>query len=436
MVVSVWLQIPRANYDFPSDFPDSVYVRANYHIHRIRPYSVTIRLDHISLYGDDFQLVALPPAQSLLVRDYLIETDSLYRISSLEFRTSSLKFMTALSRQTGTLRLWSDLVHQPVMDSLSMIESWRRKCLNHYRHWFQRHLVAPVDQVAMAVILNQTQYLDTTIKDIFRYSGLYPVLVISGLHFAMIFLVLKWMLYFFPGYWWKRILIIIILSLYLWLVGWKSSLGRAYLMILLYQLAPLFFRKIDKYQALFLSAFLIALANPPVVAELAFQLTYLATLGIMLIIDWNDHVFGHWKNPWLDRLYRYLVYPVSITFGAIMLSAPIINYYFEVFNPYSFIANLLTTLPLTIFILTGFSGLLLAFLPGINAGVWGLMNLSGSVMLNLTEWLAAHPWAYYRYHLFATESSLWIYYGVLAVGTVYFARKWFSQTPKWIKESL
>ncbi|MBP7461881.1 MAG: ComEC/Rec2 family competence protein [Candidatus Delongbacteria bacterium] len=434
IALTVGLRIPRIDYSTQIEWPDSVYVRADYHIVSIRDYALTIRLDHLRVYDEDFQLAEFPSLQSLWVRDYRIESDSLYRIRRLEFRTSAQTLIRNLSRSSGPLPLSSNLMVQPIFEPSSEIENWRQTVLEFYRRQFRQQLIDPVDRIAQAVILNQTQYLDHTIKDVFRYSGLYPILVISGLHFAMIFMVIRWMLYFCPGFRWKRIVIIVVLSLYLGLIGWKSSLGRAYLMILLYQTAPLVGRRIDKYQALFFSAWLIGMIDPLEIGRLGFQLTYLATLGIMIMIDCNDHLFGSWENRWLERLHRLLVFPVSLTFGAMLFSAPIINHYFEVFNPYTFIANLLMTIPLTIFILTGFSSLILAFIPGLNTAVWGLMNLSGSMVLNLTEWLAAHPWAYYRYHLFAGGTSLGIYYGGLGVGMMILSWRWSNQPIQWEKE--
>src|SRR5512138_3522460 len=110
---------------------------------------------------------------------------------------------------------------------------------------------------------------------------------------------------------------------------------RAAIMADVYLLAIVLDRRVDLLNSLALAALLLLWWNPRSLFEVGFQLTFLATLGIILVIPAAER-----RLAALPRPVRYLVGSVAITVAATAMTAPILASAFNRLTPVGLVANL------------------------------------------------------------------------------------------------
>lgn len=196
--------------------------------------------------------------------------------------------------------------------------------------------------VAKALLIGDKNELSYKIKNNYARTGSIHLLAISGLHTAIIYLILYYLLFFFrlcPG---GKAIQIIISLLLLWfyagITGFSASVFRAALMITLTQLCVLFQRKKMLIHTFFLSAFLQLLIDPNLLFDVGFQLSYAAVLSIFLF-------FPLFKNRFHFRfkLLRYYYQAMLITLFATLGTLPFSLYYFNFFPTLFLLSNLVIT---------------------------------------------------------------------------------------------
>ncbi|MCM8757030.1 MAG: ComEC/Rec2 family competence protein, partial [Candidatus Omnitrophica bacterium] len=166
-------------------------------------------------------------------------------------------------------------------------------------------------------------------------TGSYHLLVISGLHVGFLFFL--WFVLSFPlrrrfsRY--HRVFSLaglILVWVYVGLTGLQLPVLRAGLMISFFLLGEALSREISGIHSVALAALVILLANPLALFEAGFQLSFVATFGILLTAHWLE------KNPlgklparkfWAACLGAYIfVFPLTLFhFGQISLTGAINN---------------------------------------------------------------------------------------------------------------
>ena len=132
-----------------------------------------------------------------------------------------------------------------------------------------------------AMLLGDRTSLDRATVEGFQKSGLYHLLVISGLHLGLLALIshrlLQW-LRLSEG--WRILAVIAIVSLYCALIDLRAPTLRALLMVTVYLLGRLLAREHALLNATGVAGFLILLARPAWLFETGFQLSFAAVLLI------------------------------------------------------------------------------------------------------------------------------------------------------------
>ena len=132
-----------------------------------------------------------------------------------------------------------------------------------------------------ALVLGDRSALEPETLEAFRRSGLYHLLVISGLHLGLLALIghgtVKVLRVPEP---WRIPLVILFLLLYCLLIDLRASTLRALLMISLYLVGRLLARPRFLLNAIGASAFVLLLARPAWIFEAGFQLSFAAVLLI------------------------------------------------------------------------------------------------------------------------------------------------------------
>ena len=197
-----------------------------------------------------------------------------------------------------------------------------------------------------ALITGDRTGISKEVSTAFRSSGASHILALSGLHLGIIYSIListSAILGNSLGA--KRarsVLIITSCGIYTLATGAGASISRAFLFILLSEIAKNTGRHRSTGAILFVSAFLQLTISPGSVHDIGFQLSYAAMAGIAFIYPWL-------KNLWTDGekgVLRWIWNSAAISIACQITTGPLAYFYFGTFPEYFLLTNLIA-LPLT-----------------------------------------------------------------------------------------
>lgn len=246
-------------------------------------------------------------------------------------------------------------------------------------------LESPLGQLVSSIVLGKNAVdLPPKIKDLFINNGLAHVLAASGFHVALLLGVILKLTKRFSG---KNQLIIGLISLlfYLGLTGLQASVCRATLMGLGTLLGLVNDRKVNPLGSLFVSAILLLIINPLWIWDLGFQLSFLATLGLILSAEKIENK--------LDFLYPVIANPLAVSISANIWVFPLIIYTFKTFPIYSILVNLIAD-PLIIIISLGgmLSAFCTLFLPSLGTFIAQLLYYPSHFLVKIIEFFDSLPY--------------------------------------------
>ncbi len=165
-------------------------------------------------------------------------------------------------------------------------------------------------------------------------SGTYHILVISGSHFVFIILFLKILLFpfarinnshpkFFPFF------SLLFMWFYAGLTGFQTPVVRAVLMLSFFNAGEILERDIDGVNSIIIAAILMLLINPFNFFDASFQLSFIATAGILLFF----RRFNLRNRNGMQIL-------LLSCFAAQLAVFPILLYHFGLFYPIGLVNNL------------------------------------------------------------------------------------------------
>ena len=268
-----------------------------------------------------------------------------------------------------------------------------------------------------AALLGERGGLSMSQRQAFVRSGTVHLLVVSGLHVALLAAALVMLLRVFgmdPRWAWGCAGVLALA--YLAVTGLQPSSLRATSMIVIYALGRVLLRRPDPINVLGASALISLAINPADVAELGFQLSYLAVLGILVLAPALRLVRPRAQSPerrgaagillvWLGGSLR-----ISLAVG--LCTTPLLAYSVHVVSPVMLVTNLFAG-PLLMLLLVLAMACPLALIPGLDVALaWGLSLLGGALEL-LSTFFAEVPGG----HLFLASPPVWwlaAYYATLA----------------------
>lgn len=227
-------------------------------------------------------------------------------------------------------------------------------------------------------------------------TGLAHIFAVSGLHCA--FLVTLLSLLIPPTH--RRTLCAVasaVLVFYMLLTGLSPSVARACVMQLFLLSAPLFRRGSDPLTSLAAALTAILLVNPYAVGSVSLQLSFAATLGMVLLSGRLYKSFTGWYRGRNRAVRVALFFPaanLAATLGALVFTAPLTAYYFNILSLVAPLAGLLAVPA------AGYA-FMSAFVSALLGLVWTpLGHLAGYVPLLLVKYIlwAAHLLLAVPYH--------------------------------------
>jgi len=204
--------------------------------------------------------------------------------------------------------------------------------------------------------------------------GLAHLFAVSGLHCA--FLVTLTGLLIPVGS--RRLysaLTIAVLLFYMVMVGLTPSVVRACIMQIFVLVAPLFRRDSDPLTALAAALWVLLLVNPYAAGGISLQMSFAATLGLILLSGKIYSFLTRWyrgKNRRVKRALTFTAANVSACLAALVFTAPLTAVYFNIFTLIAPLSNLLATPVASWNFMAGFLTVLLGFiwLPAAQIAGW------------------------------------------------------------------
>ncbi len=244
-----------------------------------------------------------------------------------------------------------------------------------------------------ATVLGDRSGLTPEMNQAFLDSGTYHILAISGLNVSILagtlfglFRLLRASPRLAAG------ASVLLVTLYAALAGASASVIRAAVMTDTYLLAVILDRRGDVSNSLALSALALLWWNPRFLFDVGFQLTYLATLGILLVLPRSAAAMAV-----LPRPLRWPLESVVITLAATAMTLPVLASTFNRVAPVGVLANL-PIVPLS-GLITALGTAASALLLVTPSGFPWLNHLNGwlvDLLFGIARWFAAWPWSTLR----------------------------------------
>lgn len=263
--------------------------------------------------------------------------------------------------------------------------------------------------VVNAMALGDKSGISPQLKYLYSHTGASYVLALSGMHLTIIYFILSWVvmrtmlwLYVLPELLWEKLpvensvrlrriiksflrlqpseqlyrniisfAILLIIWLYVILVGMSPSVVRSAVMLSIYGISRMLFRKHDVITVLALTAFLTLMISPLSLFDVGFQMSYLAVLGIgvymphlMQLVYKTDYNWsGDSSTSILRKILLWVYGSLALSFSAQIMVMPLVAYYFHSLPCYGLLSSLV--LSITAMLIVGLSFVFLAslFLP-------------------------------------------------------------------------
>jgi len=238
-----------------------------------------------------------------------------------------------------------------------------------------------------AILLGDRSELPRHIQDSFKKSGTMHILAISGLHIAIIVLVI---LYLFRIIGVKReiyyTLTIIFLIFFALFTLSRPSVVRASIMACAFLVGMLLGRKVDVYNSLGFAALFILIKNPKDLFNVGFQLSFLAVVSILFFVPRLMKLLEDYKNYYVKK---FLYIPLAVSVSAWVATFPLVLYYFKIITPVAIIANLFIIPMLFAMLIASMAFLALGWLPVLGPFLGQVNHLIAQAIFSLAGFFAS-----------------------------------------------
>jgi competence protein ComEC len=304
--------------------------------------------------------------------------------------------------------------------------AWRRALLAFKRSaQMVIALILPEPQAALltGILLGVETGIPADLTKAFSATGTAHIIAISGFNISIIAGLFSGLSTRLAGRRRAMPLALAGIIVYTILVGASASVVRAAIMGCLYVIATHYGRQTDVLTSLMAAAMLMTLLNPQTLWDVGFQLSFAATLGLILytpvLQSWFERLLSKMLSPGTAKQsVEVLNEALIVSLAAQITTMPIIVYHFRQLSLVTLLSNFLV----------------LPAQPGVM--LWGgLATIAGLVWLPLGQVLGWIAWLFLTYTVRAVEitasfpyaslnlghvspSLVWLYYGLLAGATL------------------
>ena len=263
----------------------------------------------------------------------------------------------------------------------------------------------------------QAVNLPAKITDLFIKTGLAHILAASGFHVAIL---LGFVLTITRNLSPKKqfIIALTILIIYGTLTGLQPSVLRAILMGIGALIGLLYNRQVNSLGSLLLAATILLLWQPLWIWDLGFQLSFLATLGLIITVPLLKNKIDYFPN--------LIAEPIAISLAATLWTMPLLMFTFNSIALYNIPINIITTPLVTLIslggVFTAFLGLIYPPLGSISASI---LYYPLELLLQITTFFSLLPFSTYSTGKLSLGVMLIIYICLtLICFNIWFRQRW------------
>lgn len=362
-------KLPKLYYVFDQEIPCELTGRIKMVVRRKQGQALYVENNHISLLnGDSYS------CENVIV---YLSNDQIYRIGNrITVHGSLQKFNKASNPgQFDEENYYKTLnIDFKMMAEQIMIADSDYSFYASYLDDMKSRLIMVYDDILddreagtlTAMLLGEKYLLEDEVKQLYQENGISHVLAISGLHVSLIGMSIFWLL--------RKcrlsgvsatISTVFIIYSYGVMTNFSVSTNRAVVMMVILLLSAPIGKTYDMLSATALSALIILLQNPFQLMSAGFLLSFLAVIGIAVLLPVLRQLFPG-DNKIKDSL--------LISSSAMLTTTPLILYYFYQYPLYSILTNLLILPFVTVLTLTS----LIAGLLGILNPELGVFVIGGA----------------------------------------------------------
>ena len=263
--------------------------------------------------------------------------------------------------------------------------------------------------VVTAMSLGDRSGISPQLKSVYSQSGASHVLALSGMHLSIIYFILSWVvmrtmlwLYVVPELLWEKLpvenntclrriikmffrlqpseqlyrniisfAILLIIWQYVILVGMFPSVVRSAMMLSVYGVSRMLFRRQQIITVLATTAFVTLMISPLSLFDVGFQMSYLAVLGIgvymprlMQFVYKQDFRWSEDSQKSILRSFFVWSYGcLALSFSAQIMVLPLVAYYFHTLPCYGLVSSLVVSVTAMLIVGFSFAFLISLFLP-------------------------------------------------------------------------
>src|SRR3990170_5885091 len=286
-----------------------------------------------------------------------------------------------------------------------------------YTHTFSNS--APL--ISSMLLGNRVDLSGETI-DNFMKTGIIHFIAISGFNVGIVvFTVLLPLRLFRINQTLLTCIILLIVVLYAFLTGLNPPVLRASIMVFIFFCSFLIRRQWDITSGIFAAIFFILVRNPSDIFNIGFQLSVLATMGIVYVSSkiegalFKTALFIESLQVKAERgrlffLKKYFRKSFCISLAAWLATFPLTAYYFHLFTPFIFITNIIVFPLFWIIIVSGIVLLTLGTVCPQMAAVAAWLASNADIVLEaLVSRHASIPYSYF-YVVGPSHTGIIIYY--------------------------
>jgi competence protein ComEC len=171
--------------------------------------------------------------------------------------------------------------------------AYRSKAQEFLKHYIEKHIAQKrAAQFLIGMITGQLE--DRVMMQEFSDLGLSHLMAISGLHFSLLALFFHLFLRLFLPYKFEALCLMFLLSFYLLFIGETPSILRAWIVVMVFLLGQLLEKRSSALNSLGIALCCSLIWNPLSATTLSFQLSFLATAGILFFYSPFNRLLELW----------------------------------------------------------------------------------------------------------------------------------------------
>jgi competence protein ComEC len=279
--------------------------------------------------------------------------------------------------------------------------------------------VIPEPQVGLGsgLLLGIKSALGDDIEEDFRRTGIIHIVVLSGYNVMLVVAFIIFCFSFLLSHRSRMVAGVVAIVCFALIVGLSPTVVRASIMAVLVLIAQSYGRQYDVTRGLLFAGLVMLFINPYLIYDIGFQLSFVATLGLIMIVPKLEESFVN-RNKGLG-LREFFLATVSTQIAVL----PLLMYHIGEISLIAVLVNILVLpiVPLAM-MLTFLTGIL-GFVSMTAASMVGFVaTLSLSYILLIAHWFSSFPFATITVPQFGVMGTLGLYL-VMAAGLYYWENR-------------